>query len=35
MTRRKPWGLDESYGESVNQVLLSLLEGVEVVWFWG
>ncbi len=35
MTRRKPWGLDETYGESVKQALFSLVKGVEVVWFWG
>jgi hypothetical protein len=35
MTRRKPWGLDETYGKSVKQALFSLLQGVEVVWFWG
>ena len=35
MTRRKPWDLGETYGESMNQGLFSLVQGVEVVWFWG
>jgi hypothetical protein len=31
MTRRKPWGLGETYGESVKQALFSSILGVEVV----
>jgi hypothetical protein len=34
MTRRKPWGLVEPYGESIERTLQWLIQGGEIVWFW-
>ena len=34
MTRRKPWGLDLPYGESVKRALPRLIQDDEAVFFW-
>jgi len=34
MTRRKPWGLGEPYGESGKPVLPKVLRDIEILRYW-